>query len=598
MKPTLYSTRQAAHANPRHTLQTLSNRFIALLIAGAALLPSYARAQNETGINRELTLEREYDPSLRDANKVNTLPKVTEPTVDKSAIDYAFLSLPTDPPRQIGKIASGKYGANINYDKKRGYFNLGAGNYFNINGDAGYHILSSEKDILNVYISHRSTNGDVKYINDFMKGEAVTARINDNLAALRFLHKFSKAALKLNAGYGFSLFNYYGLPGPSPYSHFIPNEPAPDQAARRITVETGVTSVDGTTSLNYYADLRFNSISYRYGPSADADGIAENVIGTRFGIATSVGGTQSLGGDAAFDYFHYVRPEAHIPLENFLAGRIQPFYAQVGDFWNLKIGVNILFHTGADAKVFASPNVGIDINLGAKTILYAKADGELKTNNALQLANENRYINPYSRTIPSRTLVNATIGLKSGVAPGFWFNLFGGYKYTADDYFFIPRRSWISYGNLSETIALNSKLMLGGLELKYALHHLFEITLKGVYNHWSVNNPRQDNNIAIYPDPAPYGRPRIEGNASLTVRPIAPLALALDYYLASGRVAHESWNEKMNDIHELGLNSSCRLNKTVAVYLKLNNILNREYEVIYGYPMQRFHFIAGFNLNF
>ena len=598
MKPAKYSTPQAASA-PRHPFQQLSNHTIAIIIAGAALLPAHATAQNESGINRELTLEREYDPSLRDANKVNTLPKVTEPVVDKSAIDYAFLSLPTDPPREIGRIASGKYGANINYDKRRGYFNLGAGNYFNINGDAGYHILSSEKDLLNVFLSHRSTNGNVRYIGDFMKGQSSKAKINDNLAALRFLHKFSKAALKLNAGYGYSLFNYYGMPGPSIYSNsqdFVDFDTK--QIARRIAVETGVQSLDGISGRKAYADLGFRNISYKYGLDALAEGVAENIIEAKFGLSTPVGGSQSLGGDASFNYFHYLLPESHIALENFLVGRLMPFYMQEGDFWNLRLGVNILFHTGGAAKIFASPTVSIDINLGAKTILYAKADGDIKANNILQIANENRYMNPYSRTIPSRTLIDAAIGLKSGVAPGFWFNLFGGYKYTADDYFFIPHRSWIGFGNLSETIALNSKLMNGGLELKYALHHLFEITLKGVYNHWIVDNPRQDNSIYLNPPPAPYGRPRIEGNASLTVRPVSPLVFSLDYYLASGRVANEGWNEKMDDIHELGLSSSYSFNKTVGIYLNLNNILNREYEVIYGYPMQRFNFIAGFNLNF
>jgi hypothetical protein len=573
------------------------------IFAIALLLPNAVQAQNETGLNRELTLEREYDPSVRDANKVNTLPEVKAPAVAKSAIDYAFLSLPTDPKREIGLLSSGKYKTGIDYDKRRGYFNLGAGNYLNINGDAGYHILSSEKDILNVYLSHRSTNGDVKYINDFMKGESTRARINDNLASLRFLHKFSKATLKLNAGYGYSLFNYYGLPDPSPYS-VLPQPQSVDtktnQAARRIAVETGVQSVEGTTSLNYYADLRFNSISYKYGLGADAEGVGENMIGARFGLSAAVGGVQWVGADASFDYFHYVLPASHIELENFLAGRIMPYYKQEGDFWNLTLGANILFFTGSKAKVFASPNLAIDLNLGAKTILYAKLGGGLKTNNLLQMAEENRYIDTYSRTLPSRTLIDALIGLKSGVAPGFWFNLFGGYKYTADDYFFIPNRSWMGFGNLSHTMALNSRHLYGGLELKYALHHLFEIRLKGVYNHWQVSDPNQETtgDILIHPRPAAYGRPRVEGSAGLLVRPIDPLAFSLDYYLASGRVSRVGWNEAMADIHELGLTSSYRINNSLGLYLKLNNILDRKYEVIYGYPLQGFHFIVGFNLNF
>ena len=70
----------------------------------------------------------------------------------------------------------------MDYNKRRGYFNFGAGTYLNINGDLGYHILSTEKDKLNIWYSHRSTNGKVKYIQ--MDDEKVKAKLNDNLGGI------------------------------------------------------------------------------------------------------------------------------------------------------------------------------------------------------------------------------------------------------------------------------------------------------------------------------------------------------------------------------------------------------------------------------
>ena len=76
----------------------------------------------------------------------------------------------------------------IQYNKRRGYFNFGGGTYLNLNGDLGYHILSTDKDKLNIWFSHRSTNGKVKYIDtDFDK---VKAKLNDNLGGLNFKHAF------------------------------------------------------------------------------------------------------------------------------------------------------------------------------------------------------------------------------------------------------------------------------------------------------------------------------------------------------------------------------------------------------------------------
>ncbi|GHV47576.1 TonB-dependent receptor [Bacteroidia bacterium] len=578
-------------------------------ILGTTLLlasPSTLQAQGEQGLNRELTLEREYDPSVRDANKVNTLPAVKEPTVSKSPIDYAFLSLPANPQREIGRLSPGKYKTEIEHDKHRGYLNFGLGNYWNINGDAGYHILNSDKDQLGVYLSHRSTNGNIKYLSGFMKDEAVKAKVNDNLGGIDFRHAFKKAALKLNAQYGYSAFNYYGLPSPPPFSDYrlYSVDTETNQVNRHIVAGIGVESIPGGSAADYHAGLSFTRLSYKYGMDAGSEGTAENTVGGTFGISKPLGGTQRLGIDTKFDYFNYNMPEGGIlSFEDFLAGKLNPYYLLEGDFWNFKAGVNIMFFTGSEAKVFASPNLGADMNIGAKTLLYIDIGGGMSANNLFQLSRENRYIAPLYSTLPSQTLLDAVMGLKSGVAPGFWFNIFGGYKYTVDDYFYIPERSWMGFGNMSRTMPLDSKRLYGGLELKYAYQHLFDVTLKGVYNHWTVSSnikviDDRHNGINLMPDWKAYGRPKIEAIGSLLVRPVDKLALSLDYHLASGRVSSEGWDEKMKDINELNFTGSYRINDTFGAYLKFNNLLFQRYELIYGYPLQGFSLMGGININF
>ena len=71
----------------------------------------------------------------------------------------------------------------MDYNKRRGYFNFGMGTRMNINGDLGYHILSTEKDQLNLWYSHRSTNGKPKDYD-------VKAKINDNLGGINVQARF------------------------------------------------------------------------------------------------------------------------------------------------------------------------------------------------------------------------------------------------------------------------------------------------------------------------------------------------------------------------------------------------------------------------
>ena len=86
----------------------------------------------------------------------------------------------------------------MDYNKRRGYFNFGMGTRMNINGDLGYHILSTEKDQLNLWYSHRSTNGKPKDYD-------VKAKINDNLGGINYKHAFEKTIFSIGAKHGYSI---------------------------------------------------------------------------------------------------------------------------------------------------------------------------------------------------------------------------------------------------------------------------------------------------------------------------------------------------------------------------------------------------------
>lgn len=156
------------------TIYNVKALCVVALLGSAAAASAQEDVTKEKNLNREMTLEREYDPSVQDASKVNTLPVVKEPEVRKIPIDYSNYTIAADPQKEISLLPSGNIMTQMDYNKRRGYFNFGVGTYLNINGDLGYHILSTEKDKLNIWYSHRSTNGKVKYIQ--MDDEKVKAK--------------------------------------------------------------------------------------------------------------------------------------------------------------------------------------------------------------------------------------------------------------------------------------------------------------------------------------------------------------------------------------------------------------------------------------
>ena len=108
-----------------------------LTFLGTAVAVHAQEDDKKKTLNREMTLEREYDPTVQDASKVNTLPEVKDPEVQKIPVDYADFTVPTDPLKEISLLPSGNVMTQMNYNKRRGYLNLGGGTHLDLNGDLG-----------------------------------------------------------------------------------------------------------------------------------------------------------------------------------------------------------------------------------------------------------------------------------------------------------------------------------------------------------------------------------------------------------------------------------------------------------------------------
>ena len=529
-------------------------------------------------------------------------------------IDYAGFTVPADPEKEISLLPSGNIMTDILYNKRRGYFNFGAGTYLNLNGDLGYHILSTDKDQLNIWFSHRSTNGKVKYL---QYDEKVKAKLNDNLGGLNFKHNFDKLALKMGVKYGYSGFNYYGFPMYSnPSSSTIPellSDIETNQVAQTIKANVGVESKEDAP-VGYLLDLGYTNFSYKYGRGEPFDGPTEGTFNLNFGLNAGFGGNQRVGLDGNFQYFNYSLPnEMKIPdgekarysyyFDNFAAATLSPYYKIEGENWHVKLGVNAMFYSGEHKEFMASPNISADVEVADKTVLYLSANGKLKSNSMYDLFQVNRYTSPISRITPSRNWLDGILGIRSGVAPGFWFDVFGGYKITSDDYFYVPAFHNVEdhFGNLCyPSNLMDSKQLFVGANLKYSYQQLFEISLKGVYNNWNVEYSKDHSEGFLnINEPEAYGMPEMEITAGVTVRPIKNLSASLDYYLATGRKTPLGLDKiKMDNINELNLTGAYNLNDTFGLYLKLNNVLFQKYELYYGYPLQKFSAMIGVNINF
>lgn len=561
-----------------------------------------SKARKDNNVNREMTLEKEYDPSVQDASKVNSLPVIKEPVIRKMPIDYSTFTIPVEPDKELNILGSGNVMTSMAFNKRRGYFHFGGGNYTNLNGDLGYHILSTEKDKLGISFSHRSTNGNIKYL---QVDEKQKAKLNDNLGAFNYEHEFEKLALTLGAAYGYSAFNYYGYPGPS-VSSATSVIPYTNQANQQIFVKAGIESKK-ESGFNYLLDIDYRNFSHKYAMSPDADGVKEGTLGAKLDLNSAFGGNKKIGLTVLTEYLSYSIPgtekEQFEGFFNHAEVTLNPYFKITGENWKLNLGVNAMLVTGEESSFTASPNIMADVQIAEATVLYANLLGDIRANSLYQIAQENRYANPVRALKASRTWLDGTIGIRTGAAPGFWVDVFAGYKITDDDHFYTPLLNTTNekeWGNVSNVDYLNSKLFRIGAILKYSYQQVIDMSLKGVYNSWDVSAEAVAPGTAAGDIPSKaYNRPEMELDATIDIKPVDRLTVSLNYYLGAGRYTHlNGANEKMKNINDLNLKGAYAFNDTFGFYVKLNNVMFQKYDMFYGYAAQGFNAMVGVNLNF
>ena len=577
-------------------------------------------SEKEKNLNREMTLEREYDPIVQDATKVNTLPVVREMNISKRPILYSDYAVPTVPEKEMTLLPAGTMMTDVEHTKRNGYLHFGGGMLMNMMGDFGYHLLNTDRDRLGVYFSHRSMNGNVKFENGDDSIQKRKAKFNDNIGGLDYKHLFDRATLKLGGKFGHSAFNYYGMPtnpsGLPPlssvamFSDFDTN-----QGNRLINVYGGVAS-DIATSIGYHIDADFTNFKQKYSLSKELDGMMENHIAIGFGINSPVNNGKSFGVDLNANILSYTEPsEANSVIidsagfNTHFNATFNPYFRMESDVLKLLLGLNVMLVSQNDeTNVYASPNIALDLPVATWSVFYAKLVGGIESNSMAELSRTNRYINPAFTADASKTWADLKLGIRSSATAGLWFDIFAGYKYTESDVLFNPSSyTWISEGfnNVSMVFQPSTQRIQVGATLKYDYKKVVDFYLKGEYHHYTIKyldtwkNVYGGNGLNADDEMKAYGRPSFIANAGINVRPVKPLTLNLDYCMMSGIYAYSgSENVKMKTINDLRFRASWQFNDMFSIYAQCNNLLFQKQELYYGYPMQPFSAMAGFVVNF
>ncbi|MDH8700889.1 hypothetical protein M2138_000223 [Dysgonomonadaceae bacterium PH5-43] len=584
-----------------------------LIIIGAAIT---TQAQtNNSQLEREMTLEREYNPNVRDANKINHVPQIKEPEAPKTKVEYSNFLLDYNIPPYLSTLKAKPYLFDYT-SNKRGYLNVGVSTAVNFDGDFGYQILNTSNDFLSLHFSHRSTNSKV----DYLQADYDTKmKINDNVLGVDYSHYFNSFKLFADMQYTYSSFNYYGYRYPlykllpSPTESF--NSPAIDSTKNQVNnmfrANVGVASLDNGSNFNYTANLAYTYFKQKYGESDlyNGNGKTENGLFAYLDANAKLGAISRLGASIDVKHYSYKTPVllgVRYPYEkDYTTITANPYLSFLGDDLNIKIGLNVGFQVGDFGKAVVSPNVTADYNVNENVLLYVKALGGFVDNSNYNIYYENRYLNPTCRIADSRVPLDAALGAKFRLMPNFGVNVFAGYKIVKDEHFygstfdapfFYNDLGCVFFTRYSNSIPAvrDANVFKLGAELNYAHQDLLKLGAKATYYNWDVDRPQSGGAGEA------YNKPIFEADVNVGTKiQSAPLYIDLNYHLEAGRkTSAYSIIKNMKNINDLSLKVNYLFNDSFTVFAQANNLLFQEYDIWYGYPAQKFNVMAGINIKF
>jgi hypothetical protein len=552
-----------------------------------------AQALQDTTLTRQLELQREFNPTLQDANKINSLPVVRQPQVSKANTDYATWTTRATPPIEIALPQPGKIMTDIPYSLQRGYVKLNAGNYGNIDGALGFKFLDSETDKVNFMFLHNSSNGNIDY-NQGENLDKIKMKYMDNFAKLNFKHLFEASEFNIYGSFLHSQFNYFGNNFGAVRLH--------DNNNQTLSVFNLKASLHNTQPqpINYRGSFSYNYFTTKYGRTLDDESMGGSHLDANIDLNKSfIGGDNLVGIKGAFTgvfYDEIKTLDEGEKISNFIMVDANPYIHLEGFNWKMRLGANLDFVFDDENKFYVSPNVALSTLIAENTSLYINATGGVGKNTYLDMYRESRYLRPNTIVKHSNTPFAIDGGAKIGAIDGFRIDIFGGYKKTKDEHFLVLQ-SQPHYQEFLKPVFGDLTHSHIGARVHSNIWSPLDVALEVKKNFYSVNKVK-----GLSPEPTEleaWNKPGLEVDIDATFSVSNQMKVMLGYYFGNERWSIDKGETvKMDDINNLSAGGLYNINEMFTLNVKANNLLNQTYDMWYGHPAQGISLMGGFTFKF
>lgn len=541
---------------------------ILFTISTLTILSSAIGAQTQDSIvERNVTIEREFKPTIQDAGKIQTNPEVHIPTITSQSVHYTDFAKPIQTEASFVNLEAASIQL-VRPKNERGFARIGAGAWNSL-GNFSYNIIEQTNSKLGIALNHT--------------GQFWLKNITDTDLGINYNHTFKQTHLYMGADVNHNYFNYYGQAYDTTTDTYSKTMFDSVENAHLLNVNTriGIKSLPNK-EVNY-------KIQTGYELFCGAQHTMEHQVNTE-GYLDWNTNKHTVGLDVAMQNLFYKQsiPAQDIPTHATVY--IEPFYAWANKNIKMHLGVNLDF-SSKEEKVFKpSPNAHLEWNIIDLVTLYGGISGEYKAHSLQSAFAENRYINPmllFSKTLSHYKPLDATLGFKFRPQTNLFVNIFGGYELLMNQYYYV-----FTDNATFDILEDKTTRIKCGIEANYHYKDLVFTQAHFTYNHWETKTL----------DHA-YDLPSWEGALSARVKVANKLYLQAETFFMGKRHALAningvSCNKELKPTIDINMGATYELSRKLSAFAMLNNIINNKQSIYYGYENLGFNFLLGITFGF
>ena len=611
----------------------------------AMVLGNVAIAQNnnqdKTDLNKNITLEREFDPVKKTVVKKTVLPKEVK-KVEKDAVapQFSDWAVPTLVPVEIPTMEPYGYRTRHNFSNQRGYLFMGLGTCLNLVAGAGYRAIDRTNEKLSVWMLHNSTwlgKNTTKLIE--RSSDRQKQRFNDNIVGANWMKELNAGTLAIDGHLHFDSFNYYGG-----FTNYLKDRKTAFFEARADGKWQSEIEINDE-KLGYEAHATLDYAGYDKSHLEGIDGSKEFWLGASIESGYDF---EKIGDVGMLFGVDVVNRRRHNIVNNVASDKtfamltLNPYYKYSNDIFTAKAGgiINPSFNEGTVFRI--APDVDLNFKITKGVNLFAQATGGKMINHLGDLHNAYRYNDPLAG-YDATTYVpfDGRIGFNVGPFVGFSAKAYVGYGFMTGQLDAVvpaansgiykevldmenpkpdgPNSPYID-GNQYAAIIYKMTKCQGaymGIEASYKYRSLAEANLQFVHTFTSDEDYVDGMRYTGYPlgDDGPTSI----FNIDVKVWPIKPLMVnaglncrinrstfirrwVTPVIADDGTLVSEGFYKyddlEMKDVINLYVSARYNFSHIFSVWAQANNLLCKQWDIMPGQGAQKIGLMGGISVNF